>query len=132
MPKMTKQEKSEIINVSSVLVDSQSPLVPLPVAKILFLTLLKQFPNSTGYDLINKGAEFAKHKIEIKSGSIYPILHEFEELNLVTSTQQEGGRKKRVYVLTKKGEEELTILGKMLKFRMNLLINPLLDIIDKV
>ena len=129
---MTKQEKSENTNISSVLVDSQSPLVPLPVAKILFLTLLKHFPNSTGYDLISKGAKFAKGEIEIKSGSIYPILHEFEELKLVTSTQQEGGRKRRIYVLTNEGEKELVTLGKMLRFRMNLLINPLLEIIEKV
>ena len=129
---MTNQDKSENINMSSVLVDSQSPLVPLPVAKILFLTLLKQFPNSTGYDLISRGAKFAKDKIEIKSGSIYPILHEFEELSLVTSTQQESGRKRRVYVLTDKGEKELVTLGKMLRFRMNLLVNPLLNIIENI
>ena len=129
---MVESKKSQDTEMSSVLVESQSPLVPLPVAKILFLTLLKQFPNSTGYDLIQKGAKFAKNKVTIKSGSIYPILHEFEELHLVTSTQHEEGRKRRVYVLTEKGQKELLVLGALLRFRMNLLINPLLDIIENV
>jgi DNA-binding PadR family transcriptional regulator len=129
---MVKPEKPLEINVGSVLVDSQNPLVPLPVSKILFLALLKQYPNSTGYDLINKGAEFAKNKVEIKSGSIYPILHEFEELNLVTSTQQDSGRKRRKYTLTDKGEKELAALGRMLRFRMDLIVNPLLSIIENI
>ncbi len=129
---MVEPEDRSGIKISSVLVESHSPLVPLPVAKILFLTLLKKFPNSTGYDLIAKGEKFAKDKIKIQSGSIYPILREFEELKLVTSTQQESGRKRRVYVLTDKGNKELVILGKMLRFRMNNLVNPLLDIIENV
>ncbi|MHA1974997.1 MAG: PadR family transcriptional regulator [Candidatus Hodarchaeales archaeon] len=129
---MSRQETSSATHITSVLAGNESPLVPLPVAKILFLTLLKKHPNSTGYDLIQKGTKFVKNEIKIKSGSIYPILREFEELGLVTSIQQESGRKRRVYVLTKEGEKELIALGKILKFRVNLLINPLLEIIEKI
>lgn len=126
-----KRKKTKNPKTSSVLVNMQSnTLEPLPVSKILLLALLKKHSNSSGYDLMQKVTEFSNGQIHLKSGSIYPILREFEGLNLVTSKQQTFGRKRRLYTLTEKGKRELTILGKLIRKRSQILMNPLLEIIE--
>lgn len=128
------REKNRNSKTSSILIDkekkNQISLEPLPVTKILFLALLKKYPNSSGYDLMQKVKKFSDNLIEIQSGSIYPTLRDLEKLNLVTSEQQLEGRKRKLYTLTKSGKRELTVLGKLLRTRMRLLMSPLLELIE--
>ena len=106
-------------------------LEPLPVTKILFLSLLKKYPRSSGYDLMNKVTEFSDNRLTIQSGSIYPALRELEKLNLVSSELvSPGRRKRRIYTLTPEGEHELSFLAKIIRKRMNLLMRPLLELLE--
>jgi len=110
---------------------NQLSLEPLPVTKILFLSLLKKFPRSSGYDLMNKVTEFFDNRLTIQSGSIYPALRELEKLNLVSSELvSPGRRKRRVYTLTSQGEQELFFLAEIIRKRMNLLMKPLLELLE--
>jgi len=127
-------EKSKNSKTSSILIGkpkkNQISFEPLPVTKILFLALLKKYPNSSGYDLMQRVKEFSDNLIEIQSGSIYPTLRDLEKLDLVTSKQQPKGRKRRLYTLTESGKKELAILGELLRTRMRLLMKPLLELIE--
>ncbi|MFX1504876.1 MAG: PadR family transcriptional regulator [Promethearchaeota archaeon] len=128
------QEKPKDSKTSSILMrkpkKNQITFEPLPVTKILFLALLKKYPNSSGYDLMQRVREFSNNLIEIQSGSIYPTLRDLEKLDLVTSEQQSKGRKRRLYTLTETGKRELSILGGLLQIRMRLLMKPLLELIE--
>ncbi|MHA2203324.1 MAG: PadR family transcriptional regulator [Candidatus Hodarchaeales archaeon] len=128
------QEKTKNSKTSSILMGKvkkkQLSFEPLPVTKILFLALLKKYPNSSGYDLMQRVKEFSDNLIEIQSGSIYPTLRDLEKLDLVTSEQQPKGRKRRLYTLTESGKRELTVLGTLLRTRMRLLMSPLLELIE--
>jgi len=105
-------------------------LEPLPITKILFLALLKKYPNSSGYDLMQKVNELSKNRVQIKSGSIYPTLRELEKMDFAKSTQLTTGRKRRLYTLTEKGRTELTLLIEGIKDRMNFLLYPIFKLIE--
>ena len=110
----------------------QLSLEPLPVTKILFLSLLKKYPKSSGYDLMHKVTEFFHNRLTIQSGSIYPALRELEKQQLVSSElASPSRRKRRVYTLTALGERELSLLSEIVRKRMNLLMRPLLELIDQ-
>jgi DNA-binding PadR family transcriptional regulator len=110
---------------------NQLSLEPLPVTKILFLSLLKKYPRSSGYDLMNRVTEFSHNRLTIQSGSIYPALRELEKLNLLSSELVSSGRRnRRIYTLTSEGERELSFLAEIIRKRMNLLMKPLLELLE--
>ena len=106
-------------------------LEPLPVGKILFLTLLNKTPNSSGYDLMQQVMELTDNHINIQSGSIYPTLRELEKGGLLSSIQQTTGRKRRLYTITTQGKSELVNMGRLMRLRMKILLLPLLDLIEQ-
>ena len=126
----TKKSSSSSILIPEGTSDQLS-LEPLPVTKILFLTLLKKYPKSSGYDLMHKVTEFSHNRLSIQSGSIYPALRELEKLKLVSSELvTPGRRKRRVYTLTSLGESELSFLADIIRKRMDLLMRPLLELLE--
>jgi len=57
-----------------------------------------------GY-MIKKQAE-TKFGVKLRHGALYPLLNTLEKESFLTSQkQQQGGRTRKVYTLTKKGEE---------------------------
>jgi DNA-binding PadR family transcriptional regulator len=134
MPSKTPTNSKDLPS-SSILIpegkSNQLSLEPLPVTKILFLSLLKKYPQSSGYDLMNKVTEFSHNRLSIQSGTIYPALRELEKLNLVSSELvSPGRRKRRIYTLTSEGELELSFLAKIIRKRMDLLMRPLLELLE--
>ena len=87
---------------------------PLPVGKILFLTLLNKTPNSSGYDLMQQVLELTDSQIVVQSGSIYPTLRDLEKGGLLSSNQQTTGRKRRLYTITAEGKSELAKMGRLI------------------
>ncbi|MHA1522341.1 MAG: PadR family transcriptional regulator [Promethearchaeota archaeon] len=110
---------------------SQLSLEPLSLGRSLFLALLNKNPESSGYDLMHQVLELTKNNLNIQSGSIYPTLRELEKSGFVTSIQQTSGRKRRLYTITNEGRSELFKMGKMMRTRMEILLLPLLDLIDQ-
>jgi PadR family transcriptional regulator, regulatory protein PadR len=71
--------------------------------ELLVLTALKSGPGH-GYSIIGSIRERSGGEFELLEGSLYPALHRLERNGLVTSSWSEvGGRKRRVYELSRKG-----------------------------
>jgi len=76
--------------------------------ELLVLTALKSGPGH-GYSIIRAIRERSGGEFELLEGSLYPVLHRLERNRLVTSSWTEvGGRKRRVYRLSRKGR---TVVG---------------------
>jgi DNA-binding PadR family transcriptional regulator len=57
-----------------------------------------------------------KFNVKLRHGALYPLLNKLEKESFVTSQkQQRGGRTRKVYTITKKGEEYLQAYDRILK-----------------
>ncbi len=57
-----------------------------------------------GYQMIEELARRSEHAFELKTGTLYPLLHTLEEQGCVSSYErEEGGRPRRYYHLERKG-----------------------------
>src|ERR687888_428031 len=75
--------------------------------ELLVLTALKAGPGH-GYAIIRAIRESSDGEFELLEGSLYPVLHRVEREGLVSSSWSKvGGRKRRVYQLTRKGRAVL-------------------------
>ena len=64
---------------------------------------------------IKKQAE-AKFGVRLRHGALYPLLNELErESFIIGQNQRQGGRKRKVYTLTSKGQQYLEAYGNVLK-----------------
>ena len=74
---------------------------------MLILNLLKD-NNMYGYEMIKKLKEKSENVFELKEGTLYPILHGFEEKGFIVSYWDESNAKKRkYYAITDKGKKQL-------------------------
>jgi PadR family transcriptional regulator, regulatory protein PadR len=60
-----------------------------------------------GYAVIEKIRRRSKQAFDLPEGTIYPALHRLEQAGLLSSrwVTSESGRRRRVYALTRRGEE---------------------------
>jgi len=64
---------------------------------------------------IKKQAE-TKFEVKLRHGALYPLLNGMEQKGLLTSRkQQRGGRTRKVYTITKNGEEYVETYNSILK-----------------
>jgi PadR family transcriptional regulator, regulatory protein PadR len=75
---------------------------------ILLLTLLQK-RNMYGYEMIRELDEQSGGVFSLKEGTLYPILHSLEDLDMVHSYWQQGrgDRKRKYYSITDFGKEHL-------------------------
>jgi len=74
---------------------------------ILILSLLKN-KKMYGYEMIKAIETKSNDTFTFKEGSLYPLLHALEKRQLIESTtEMVGGRKRKYYVITEKGEREM-------------------------
>ena len=65
--------------------------------EMLFLKILDE-KNCYGYEITHSLKELTHGKIDVKEGTLYPILYKFEELGYITSEKKlVGKRMTRVY-----------------------------------
>jgi len=58
----------------------------------------------------------AKFDVKLRHGALYPLLNTLEQKGFLTSKkQQKGGRTRRVYAITKNGEEYVETYDDILK-----------------
>jgi len=102
MNNLTEQFKKEIVQrITKNLLDIQ------------ILRLIQAQP-MWGYS-IKKHVE-ARFDIKLGHGALYPLLNEMERKKLVTSQkQQQGGRTRKVYSITKRGKEYVDTYEDILK-----------------
>ena len=74
---------------------------------LLVLSLLEK-ENLYGYQMIKKLREKSEEIFEFQEGTLYPIFHQLEEKNYISSYWDETGAKKRkYYAITKEGKKHL-------------------------
>ena len=74
---------------------------------LVLLSCLREGP-AHGYLIIKRLRERSVGEFDLLEGTLYPALHRLEESGFVTSTwATEGGRRRRVYRLTSKGDRAL-------------------------
>ena len=57
-----------------------------------------------GYQMIEELARRSEHAFELKTGTLYPLLHTLEEKQCISSYErEEGGRPRRYYHLERQG-----------------------------
>jgi len=75
------------------------------------MLILKLIENQDmyGYQMIEELSKQSNETFNLKAGTLYPILHELEHKEMVTSYDEntEGGRVRKYYRLTKKGKKLL-------------------------
>jgi DNA-binding PadR family transcriptional regulator len=62
-----------------------------------------------GYAVIEALKQRSGGKLDLPEGTVYPALHRLERGGLLSSDWSDGGRRRRVYRLTRKGDRELGI-----------------------
>ena len=62
-----------------------------------------------GYAVIEEVKRRSGQKFDLPEGTVYPVLHRLEQAGLLSSrwVTAESGRRRRVYVLTKRGNRAL-------------------------
>lgn len=79
------------------------------IMEMVVLQLLSEGPNY-GYQLLTRLANTPSGLLEVKEGTLYPILYRLEEDEMLESGWQTGeGRNtpKKMYTITEKGQKEL-------------------------
>jgi DNA-binding PadR family transcriptional regulator len=57
-----------------------------------------------------------KYEVKLRHGALYPLLNILEQKGFLKSQQQrQGGRTRKVYTITKKGEEYIEAYNTILK-----------------
>jgi DNA-binding PadR family transcriptional regulator len=58
----------------------------------------------------------ANYDVKLRHGALYPLLNALEQKGFLKSQkQQQGGRTRKVYAITKKGEEYIEAYNSILK-----------------
>ena len=74
---------------------------------MLVLRLLEE-GDLYGYQMIERLKERSNYVFELKAGTLYPLLHGMEEKGFLTSyEQEEGGKVRKYYHLTRDGKKAL-------------------------
>ena len=74
---------------------------------MLVLRLLEE-GDLYGYQVIERLRERSNYVFELKAGTLYPLLHGMEEKGFLTSyEQEEGGKVRKYYHLTRDGKKVL-------------------------
>ena len=74
---------------------------------LVLLSCLREGP-AHGYLVIKRLRERSVGEFDLLEGTLYPALHRLEKSGLVTSRwSSDGGRRRRTYELTAKGERAL-------------------------
>ncbi len=84
------------------------------MARVKFRTLTEQMfyillclkEECCGMDVMDRVPEMTKGKVQVGSGTLYNLLEQFLEDDMIRETKVEGRR--RSYILTEKGKEALT------------------------
>lgn len=96
--------------------------------EVIILKLLGEHTEMYGYQITKAVKEISDGNIEIKEGSLYPLLHRMEGRGVITSTlRTEGNRPRKYYALSKDGaKESVKLMDEMNEYidMMQRILNP--------
>jgi transcriptional regulator len=76
---------------------------------LLVLSILQRRPGLHGYAIMSTIKDWSGDVLRAEEGSLYPALHRMEEAGWIRArwVTKDGGRRARIYELTKAGKEQL-------------------------
>lgn len=75
---------------------------------MLVLSLLRE-QDMYGYQITDELSKRSENVFEMKSGTLYPLLHSLEQKGFITAYEvMEGGRSRRYYSITESGKRALS------------------------
>ncbi len=94
----------------------------------IILRLLHEHQEMYGYQITQLIKQRSDDEIQIKEGSLYPLLHKMEANGIIESSiRKVGNRSRKYYEITQKGRREsANVFEEMTKYMsiMNQLFNP--------
>ncbi len=102
------------------------PLALSPLTEPTYYILISLVEPLHGYGIIKKVRALSKNRIVLSPGTLYGVLQNLEQHNLITLEETElGGRKKKTYLITPVGKMlarfEILRLGEMAAHGRNFL-----------
>jgi DNA-binding PadR family transcriptional regulator len=95
-------------------------LVQRIVRNLLDVQLLRLARNQPMWGYRMKQQAEAKFGVKIRHGALYPLLSTLEKKGYLTSRKQKhGGRIRKVYTITKKGEEYIDTYNEVLREQLD-------------
>jgi PadR family transcriptional regulator PadR len=78
---------------------------------LLVLKILSRRPRLHGYAIMAAIQDMSEEALKAEEGTLYPALHRMEEAGWVQAEwiTKDGGRRARIYELTKAGEKQLGV-----------------------
>jgi DNA-binding PadR family transcriptional regulator len=116
---MNKFNTEPILSVKNLTETVKKELVQRITRNLLDIQILRliRAQSMWGYK-IKKQAE-AKFNVRLRHGALYPLLNTMESKGFLTSErQQQGGRTRKVYTITQKGEQYLKAYRSVLREQM--------------
>ena len=99
--------------------------------KPILLKLLRDRGRMYGYEMVQNVKELSLGKINIKEGSLYPILHSLKSEGILeTESVQVGGRVRKYYSIAQKGKPKVqAVIGELNDFVQTLqhILHPQTD-----
>jgi DNA-binding PadR family transcriptional regulator len=113
---MNQYKTEHVQNVNNLTEQFKKEIVQRITRNLLDIQILRliQTQPMWGY-MIKKQAE-TKFGVKLRHGALYPLLNALERESFLTSQkQQQGGRTRKVYTITRKGEEYIKTYNAILE-----------------
>ena len=113
---MNQYKREHVQSVNNLTEQFKKEIVQRITRNLLDIQILRliQTQPMWGY-MIKKQAE-TKFGVKLRHGALYPLLNALERESFLTSQkQQQGGRTRKVYTITRKGEEYIKTYNAILE-----------------
>ncbi|MBS3794160.1 MAG: PadR family transcriptional regulator [Candidatus Thorarchaeota archaeon] len=132
MAETAKEPHMDLYVMNTETTESRTSLDPLPLVRAILLSEIWDNPKSSGYDLMKLTSELTGFNVEIQSGTVYGELRAMEEMGLVTSEQEDSGRRRREYKIAEEGKRYLDDLQQQIRARVKDVLEPLLSLMSSL
>ncbi len=113
---MNKFTTDYILSVKALAETFRNQLVQRITRNLLDIQILRLIQSQPMWGYMIKKQASGKFNVKLRHGALYPLLNTMESKGFLTSEKQkQGGRIRKVYTITKKGEEYLDVYNSILK-----------------
>jgi len=91
----------------------------LPLTETTYYILLALLEPAHGYSIMQKVEELSNYQVKIAAGTLYGAIENLLKQKLIKSVKSDDARRK-VYIITKKGEEVLKLDLERMKHMINI------------
>jgi len=124
---MNKSNKKTHQKVKIMTETFRNEIVQRITKNLLDIQILKLIQTQPMWGYMIKKQVEAKYGVKLRHGALYPLLNELERKKFLTSRrQQQGGRTRKVYSMTEKGNQYITAYYSVLREQVSPELTPML------